>query len=680
MSSEFSPEALAKVRQAFKQQMMVYALHDRDNADARTATLLHKHGLLTSAKPPDVPADVIAMLGDASHPARLPVPPGPLLFHHSGGGKALVLKVADFLMSQAPSVRKAALSYFEDLAGREEKVLTRRSRDVMAAQRVRLLSSDEAVWRSAAVHLADVIKTDWLCNLAGVRQCLARRFDEGIGPFLTAVFRPQVASVDSIDLGIWSPSSQGDALEKAIRECAEQARSLGEALNLYYDKVGHLPLAGPFGMARVVDDWLRREPRSRDAWEAVWAWAKDVCSPVAYYHASTVFAQRPELVPQGKHPVLWTRISHIVHLPLDEKDEVGSTQAWMLRCELARHFCHHLECRLPGAERERIACLALWLGEQTALALDSHPQWVRQVRSTTVATELEMSRTMSQLAHPVGLPARLHYCMCFVPSVWRLSLFALIGERFSELRPGSMSMASQRRLREAITGDATLCFPLYPKEPSAALYAFDGGVKAFTEAWIEFDKQASQRAREYLAALTRALGTLGQTDALKEELRRLPLDNEASQLVVSVVLQGLVYSGDAPAKQLWDCVSEEAFRKKLLANGSETALHALTNALIEVQVQEWGDWASSLPHFFAEAAEETGEEGDRTRFLFACTVLASMSTDTVSAVERLLRGPQRTRFRAPADSWLKQVDAVRNVAPPWIAGRLRALTAALTSA
>jgi len=204
-------------------------------------------------------------------------------------------------------------------------------------------------------------------------------------------------------------------------------------------------------------------------------------------------------------------------------------------------------------------------------------------------------------------------------------------------------------------------------------------VKAFSEAWIEFDNEAGLQEREYLTALTRALGTLGQVDTFGEELRRLPDDNESSQMLVSLVLQGLAYSGEVPSSQIWQCMSEEAFRQKILVGGSEMALHALANALIEMQVQEWGDWASSLTHFFAAAGEAVSGNEDREWFLFACTVLASMSTDTVSAVHRLLLGTHRKRFRGPADFWLKQIDAVRDLAPPWIAGKLRALTAALNS-
>ena len=85
---------------------------------------------------------------------------------------------------------------------------------------------------------------------------------------------------------------------------------------------------------------------------------------------------------------------------------------------------------------------------------------------------------------------------------------------------------------------------------------------------------------------------------------------------------------------------------------------------------------SLYPHYLAELCEKT-EDYEPRRYLFLCVVHASLASDTVSAVRRLLRGDQKARFVEVTKEYRERVGSMWAQYPPWVQGRLRGLFASL---
>ena len=80
---------------------------------------------------------------------------------------------------------------------------------------------------------------------------------------------------------------------------------------------------------------------------------------------------------------------------------------------------------------------------------------------------------------------------------------------------------------------------------------------------------------------------------------------------------------------------------------------------------------------FALACEKSGENLQRQKLLFLFALLSSITSGTVSAVQRLLRGPRKMDFVEDVEMWRGQLDKIIEVSPPWIGARIRPVLANL---
>jgi hypothetical protein len=68
---------------------------------------------------------------------------------------------------------------------------------------------------------------------------------------------------------------------------------------------------------------------------------------------------------------------------------------------------------------------------------------------------------------------------------------------------------------------------------------------------------------------------------------------------------------------------------------------------------------------------------ERQGLLFDFTVLSAIASDTVSSLDRLLKGEKKQAFGQSAREWRQRLEHCQAVATPWIAARLRAILASL---
>jgi hypothetical protein len=162
-------------------------------------------------------------------------------------------------------------------------------------------------------------------------------------------------------------------------------------------------------------------------------------------------------------------------------------------------------------------------------------------------------------------------------------------------------------------------------------------------------------------------------DSLKAMAKSVP----SMQRFIACDLLVRAYTGEVPLDAVWEWVSGKEWIREVLLTVDLDALGLLLDALHEIQVQHGDKWASHLPHIFAIACEEAIEDSHRREVLFGATVLSSMVSDLVSAIQRLLHARHKQRLQAEVDHWRTQLRELQKLSPPWIAARMRATLASL---
>jgi hypothetical protein len=191
--------------------------------------------------------------------------------------------------------------------------------------------------------------------------------------------------------------------------------------------------------------------------------------------------------------------------------------------------------------------------------------------------------------------------------------------------------------------------------------------------WAGYAPEEQRRALQQLVASNR---TLGSVEGLCTALRRLADSSLADQVAVTMALKAKAYDDPAVANGVWDVLSDNEWRQRVLVSVEERVLGLLIEALGVLEVQNQDKWFSLLPHYIAELCEKAESE-ERRRLLFLYVVHTSLASDTVSAVRRLLRGDQKTKFARFVTEYRESIEGMWAGYPSWVQGRLRSLLANL---
>jgi hypothetical protein len=417
-SGRWPTEELQSV--AIKTRMAQQALFHPEGFDIRTGIVLRKNGVLRGPVETVRPSEeLLAIIQDVGHIARIQAPPGPLVPHKGEreGESASVLTVAELLYADDPGVRELALEHLEALGAAESPMLTRRTRGIVARERERILSASED-WQVAAVTTIDAVEDDYLYNLAALRQCIALGYHEGAEAFGPLVLRPSLTALMALEFATEAPSQEHEEIGGLLKRCAQESTSIEQLCHEWYRRFGHLPLAAHLSLGKAIDEFRTAHGDSNTPWEAVWRWADGSESPLARYHACQVFVTSPALVPEGKTGDLWREIVEVVSAPQREDAGLKWAKAWRLRSELLGHYAAYLECVAPGQDSERIANLAFWAAEQVATIYGAAQAPLSRVIDQTIAPSADLTREVWQLTRPPVGPSALRYAALFTASPW----------------------------------------------------------------------------------------------------------------------------------------------------------------------------------------------------------------------------------------------------------------------
>jgi hypothetical protein len=654
--------------------MTQHALEHPDGFDIRTGIILRKAGVLRGPIETFRPSkELLAIVRDARHPERIQAPTGPLVAYkgEQEGVAANVLTVAEFLSANDPGVRGLAVEHLETLAAAKPAMLTHRTRGVLARERERILSTNDD-WQVAAVTVIDAVEDDYLCNLAALRQCLALGYREGAEAFGSLVHRPPITALTALEFATEAPSQEHEKIRGILKRCAEESASIERLCEEWYRRLGHLPLAAHLSLGKALDEWRTAHSHTESPWEAVWRWAEGVESPLARYYACQVFVTYPALIPEGKRGELWREIVEVVGAPRQEEAGLKWAQAWQLRAELLGHYAAYFECVAPGEDSERTANLAFWAAEQAAGIYSAARAPLGHVIEQTIAPNAAVTREVWQLTRPPVRPSALRCAALFTPSPWALSLLSELGDNIRRFVPEGADPAGLERVRETLTVGLIQAFPL-SAPAGAATYAFEHTLEGAAIAWAE--GMAEGEAADALRQMVECNRHLGTPEQLVTELRGVARSNDVGQFMVARSFRTLAYLGALPIQGVRDCVWDAGWRREVSSGLTEQALNALWDGMAELQMQQGGEWWTTLPHFWASLCEESAAD-DRRELLFALTALSCLNGGSISALRRLLHEPGK-RFAEQASDWRRRCENGLRLAPPWPAAKLRALLAEL---
>jgi len=481
--------------------------------------------------------------------------------------------------------------------------------------------------------------------------------------------------VDSIPIAVLIPTTAREKLLAVIDHCRETSAGIQEACDIYFTKLGHLPLDYTLGMRRALERWFGSFPDG-ELWDQVWAWADRKRSPLARFHLCVMFLERPGLVPVDRRAVLRDEVIEVIRGVHGEPKGSPWSAAWSVRCDLARHYAHFFECQTPGLESERVANLAWWFSERVGAEFGHEPEHLDRVHSRVVLPACGLSNQAWELLRPTLQPSTLRFATLDVPSCWSLSLLCQIGQFPHESLASELSGEGGAVFRRALISRLLGSFPPPEELDGPATYAFERGLARTADAWVQ-DSIGLEESEVMKTAFALYL-----TGTAQEEIgKRLETIRSASpheQIIVCQIVKVLVFTGRLPDDVIWEFVTREDWSRGVLESIDPSALDLLFDALVEHQLQIAGRWAQLLQNLLASAVLRSTSDLERRRVLFAYCLIASLASGTVEALARILHSDERTTLERDISYWAARCDGIFPVLSAWGQARMRPVLALLS--
>ncbi|QDU94485.1 hypothetical protein [Lignipirellula cremea] len=642
-------------------RMLRHAIdHMPEQIDRRTALIFTKNELLNAPLDFSFPEACLEAVERPESPVRCQSTRGPLLVLSLEKTTRTSIDLVTFLLSPDVRFRQGALRELDRQMKLYDPFISPSTRNKAETLRP-AITQQEASGLSAAVELSDALKGDYFYNLAGCGQSARLELEDQLREFLRKVLIPTEAMVHFLlDLPIWSPLRQRAELTARLSQAAV-GQSLSEFLDKYFRYFGHLPLGGEFSAANAFTTWLEQHPWHVSYPAKVWSWARKNGSPLATYHACQLLLGHQARLSGSEKRVLVRQVAAM-------QSNHGFV-SWQQRCTLAAHYCRHLELVAPGADGERVAAMSWWLSERLACLGDGFSKRAMVVYESEIKTASASSHELWRTCRPPVSGSSLRYATLYLPSIWASSALCELANSKLDSLLGQMS-----KERELIAQSlAPPVARLDGLEPSASgkAYAFEYPLGEFHAAVV----QMASRRKTRKTRTNRSNNSMPDR-SIEDQVRWLHTAGDKEAVVLA--LRAASYSGNVAPTPIWEAFSDPNWRRAVLVQGSPRAVELMTEAALELVARdEDHDWRSYLPHFLAIAADDESNSPEGRKILFDMIVLVSISVDSVSAIERLLRGVGRNRHEEVAKEWREKIERLTPHAPSWVASRMRGIKCVL---
>jgi hypothetical protein len=673
---EDNPRFDPKVFAAFNQRIARNALEHQEQYAARTGTILAAKGIVDGVHHENAAPALPAIIADANHPDRVPTPDGPLLFCRSPSGSSSVtcVEMPELILHPEQAVRAGTVQFFRRFG---PGLLCQRTAGVLANTAGVVESSDENLWRTAAVSLLDALDDDHLLTLAGIRQSLAVGYNEMVAKSVARALNPSVSAVDALSSEINVAAGRPSETAGRLAEIAREARSLPELCAAYFEVFGHVPLAAEFSLGRAVGLWQQQGhagPPGAAWWQQAWSWAENSRSPLARYHALSLFTQRPDLLPAELRPALRTEL--LVFLqpwPEASPERPAWSAALALRDETARHYYDHLSCRVAPLTEDLLGEWTWWMTERFCACFGTDAHLLDRVAEGAIRPARVISAYEAALTLPRTRRSSLCYATEYADSFWSLALLTGIDPGFMTAAGSAFSEPDAEDFVRALGRQLVTALPGKTGEAAPLVYAVDRALVDAVRSWLAGDPGPYFAAA--LQALADATAERFDPEAVVRRFEGLLSLPREQQIFNVLTLRALLAAAAAPVAQLLACLSDRWLEEAMRQLEPEPR-DALLGTLVAAPYPEHEAWLGWL-HCLAGVCEQPALDAPRRTAVFEFVVFACALADVVGPLSKLLNGPHRDLFLEDASACVEKFESAYPACAQTVKATIRSVTSIL---
>ncbi len=664
-----------EVCKAFQTRMMQNALLQRAGGelDILHVSRFQVLDLPLHMVPPPMPCTLADILQDPRHADRTVALEGPLLFMQENGNP-VVIEPAGLLLRPEDDIRRAALHYLARGASSDQPWLTPHTSAVIKERASDIESADSGRWRPAGIEILPLVRDDRYAHLAGLRQCIAARFEEGIREYVAKVLRPTFQTLAHLRPPTWSTREQRNEFNEWIDQCAKFV-TVSAALTEYLSRCGYAPLCTALSAAEMVRRWLRQHPGSEVTWDDVWSWAIQAGTPLAEYHAVTIALHIPSTRPSRQMDAFWHAVLGVLDLHAQDDTTGTSVNVWRMYGSLATHYLRHLESLYPAQDGERAACYAWWLVAQVADMVGKGTAISKAALAQAIQLDSNVSSLHWALARSPVVPSALRYVTLCTNGVWGISLLVQLSETLSSLAFEDMPGDVQDRLHAVLPEYLLTCPCIADDNSHDALLGFQE-----TSRLVDLctaDELVKPGHREMLQALLPLRREIATAEGLRTRLDQLQALPVYEQRLTMMALREAVLSTEAFDGIISEWLMNTAEVVTQLESVGASELELLLEAVAEFQQHQQNDWRVRLPHALAYAIERL-DDPERVKLVHTHVMLMSINAGIASPIQRTASSKWRPELLRDLKSWRDSIVEAAKHCEPWVTARVRAASAAIS--
>lgn len=669
---------LEQVAWILKARMARGALLHVDKVDIHTGTVLEVAGLFRRTAEEVGDAELAEIILEKSHPRRVATAGGPTLFYRDAKNKKqqFAVDMRTILLNTDAQLRKAAWEHFAALSDERPSCLSARTRRALEENRQALLLTDAAKWQPVALKLHDLIEEDLLCQIAGARQSIKERYEDGLRYYVPRLLRPTLNALEGLDLRFMNPSEQRDQTIAEVNELIERASSLRTACEAYLATLGTLPLAGAASFTEMVRIWTTRHGASQGLWNEIWEWAT-TASPVAQFYGCIYFLTQPQQVPEDSRGKAANALLELLKMGNENERLEKNQWFWKVARELAQHYLRHFETRAPGALGEPLAIGSWWLAEQLSEVLCDNLAAASHLRDIALLPEARNSELAWRFANARIATSPTSIATHWTSSPWQIALLGAIQQPSADTLREVLTDQQRAQLESDITKHLLLWCPTTIASDSKATYLFEAELQKSVGTWTTIFGPSERT--EFLAEIARLYPDFVNPESFFDRFKDIGNTNEADQVILANSAKLLSLREALPLDPIWEKLTDSKWRSETFRKLTPVALELLFVAFSSSLHRGGDKWAASLPHLYAHACEDVRGDAERTELLFIFTVISCIHSYSVSATERLLTGEMRPELLELGRRWRAQLLNSSRAASPWVVARIRAVTAAISA-
>lgn len=633
---------------------------------------LQEVGLLKDLSPPPLPSKLIDVLRVDIGQAQGTYP-SPLIAIRETQS-ASIIEIQSIVMHPNLDLRRATLAYVQAAASLPDSWLTPYSASVLSDQASDINSESEHRWRPAANKLADALRDDLFLDFAALRHAGALKYQEGINLHVGRIVNPTFESLLHLRPPLWSATEQRKEIDDAIAEFALLPK-VDEALTEYYKRYGYLSLCETRGASQVVRCWMTNHPTESPQWDHVWAWATSVGTPFARYHAVFIALQVQALRPVGSMDQLWTEVAAILDQTTSGQAAPEANHEWQMYCELASHFCRHIESLHPGQDGERAACYAWWLAEKVGSIVGGGAQNIANFMAAVLKPNAHFSHFRWTVSRSPIVPSPLRHATLHLRSMWAASILAQLSSVARSMAPLTIPDAVKNSIGDALHG-YLLVGPIADNTDGGTFkFAFQDTAALEDLCTVDgFLPEGDRQEMSRLIAVRRYLASPQNLDSCFEQWAELP---PHIQHITMLALRTRIYASTANDAVLTKWLEQTTKVVQVLLHAGTEIVDPLLEILAEFQQHHVENWPNRLPHMIAYAVEES-DSPERVALLAPHVLQMALNYGLASPIQRFSSSNKLPDWHEAIRTWRENLVDIARISEPWVAARIRAVSASVS--